>query len=84
MFVKDKCFDIFQHAKIGKLRIYEETSLKKILNFKYFKNNKLSQYCKLKMMTCLCELSSIDPILFIQIKKKQIELAKEIYILDIE
>ena len=35
-------------------------------------------------MNCLCDLSTIDPLMFVQIKKKQIELAREIYILDIE
>ena len=35
-------------------------------------------------MTCLSDLGEVHPLVFIQIKKKQIELAKEIYILDIE
>lgn len=64
--------------------MFEENQLKNILLFKYNKNNKLSQYCKLKIMTSLSELASIDPLIFIQIKKRQIELAKDMYVLDIE
>ena len=35
-------------------------------------------------MTCLSDLGEVHPLVFIQIKKKQIELAKDLYILDIE
>lgn len=70
MFVKTKCFDIFQDAKIGKQRIYEETCTEKILQFKYEMNNKLSQYYRLKLMVAFNTLTTINPLVSIQIKLK--------------
>ena len=68
-------------AKVGNLRMYEPKTIKKRLEFKFERNNRVDQYLKLKLVL---SLGAVKGEFLIQIFLRIISLAKEIFVLNIE
>ena len=78
---KNRCYDIFQMAKVGNLRMYEPKTIKKRLEFKFERNNRVDQYLRLKLVL---SLGAVRGEFLIKIFLRIINLAKEIFVLNIE
>ena len=82
VFNKNKCWDIFQEAKLDNgVRLYEAKPVKKKYRYKFDRTNKMELYHKLKL---LLSLQAVRGELFIQVFLRCIKLRKEVFMLDIE
>ena len=66
---------------VDKLKIYETRSLKKSLQFKFNKNILNMQIVKLRLLT---QIGVLDGIFLLNLLKRKINLAKEVFVLEIE
>ena len=82
MFDKNKCWDIFQDAKIDNdLRIYEEKTIENKIAYKFKLSQRQDAYLKLKL---LMSLRAIKGELYLQVALRCIRLAKEIFMIEVE
>lgn len=77
---KNTSFDIFQKTKVKDVRIYPERSTVSQIHFKMQRQSKEGIYLKLWIMKALGNFKSLT---FLEITRKQIALAKEIFLLNI-
>ena len=82
MIDKDNADDIFQYTNFGEQdQIFETKNFKKVIEFKKNRHSLNSEFDKIKL---ILNLKAVEKELYVKLLLKKIEIAKEIFILEIE
>ena len=82
MMIKEKCIDIFKHAKLDNdTRIQEKLSEKKYLELKLSKHKMNYQVNKLRM---IMKFQLLKGEYFLQLMLKKIKVATQLFVIEIE
>ena len=82
---KDKAFDLFHMTDWGdgnaKEKKTENKSYKKIVTYKNARQSRITMISKIKLV---CGLRAVRSLMFVRMTLKKIELAKELFVLEME
>ena len=78
---KNSCYDLFQYARVNGMRIYEEKPVIKIMQYKFDMGLWSRLYIKIRL---ILSLRAVDGELFIMLLIWSIDVAKRLFVMEIE
>ena len=81
---RNKCFDLFSRVKIGNNRMYKWRSIKKLVQYRVEMQKAFELRSKMQLLKYLKAFVGFGRTTYMELVLKEIELSKEILILDLE